>query len=203
MERSIENIWKEGFESDDNIQIPVVQDLYRKKSKLIIERIKSSSRIDNISLVPMAVILAGVFIFMEKPVLGIYVGILILLLFLLNRRKLRQLEDLKLSANTYLYLTNYYSKIKGLQKYYTILLGIGLPVLILPGYYLYFRGTTVLSTFDGMMLQYQILVVAILSIVLSAIGVLSYRISTHLIYSKLLTRLEEIIKDLEELMKAN
>lgn len=200
MERSIENIWKDGFESDENIQIPVVRDLYRKKSKLIIERIKTSSRLDNMSLIPIAVISAAVFIILEKPILGLYVGTLMLLLFLLNRRKLRQLEELKLSANTYLYLKDYYSKVKGLQKYYTILLGVGLPLLILPGYFLYFQGTPVRSLFDGLMLHYQIILVFIISIILSALGIFSYKLSTHLIYSKMLTRLEEVINDMEELM---
>ena len=200
MERSIENLWKEGFESEKSIQIPVIRDLYQKKSKLVIEKIKSSSKLDNMSLIPLAIILAGIFIFLNKPILGAYVAALILILFILNRKKLRQLEELNLGANTYLYLKDYYSEIKGLQKYYTILLGLGLPILILPGYFLYFQGTPVMSLFNGLDLHFQIMLVAILSLVLSGLGVFSYRLSTHLLYSKLISKLEEIISDMEELV---
>lgn len=199
MERSIENIWKEGFESEDSIQIPVIRDLYRKKSKLIIERIKSTSRTDNISLIPIAIILAGIFIFLGKPILGVYVASLILFLFLLNRRRLRKLNELKLSDNTYLYLKSYYSQVKALQKYYTILLGIGLPLLILPAYWMYFKDSAVISAFlefDGFL---QLVILIIVALLMSGLGILSYRLSFHILYSKLFYRLKGIIQDMEEL----
>ncbi|MDZ7847166.1 MAG: hypothetical protein U5L96_10560 [Owenweeksia sp.] len=50
MERSIENIWKTGFETKTDLLVPKVARLYKKKSKLVIERLKRSFKIDNAGL---------------------------------------------------------------------------------------------------------------------------------------------------------
>lgn len=201
MEKSIENIWKEGFESNKSFKLPLVKDLYTRKSKLIIDNIKSTSKWDNISLIPMAIILFGVFIFLDKVVLGSYVGILLILLFFLNKRMMKNLDQFNPNSNTYQYLTNYYSQLKTIQKYYTKLLAIGVPIFIIPAYCMYFKETPMMSNFKGLDISLQILIFVIIALFLSGIGLISYKLSTHLLYGKLITRIEEIIKDMEELMK--
>lgn len=201
MERSIENIWKEGFESNKSFKLPLVKDLYTRKSKLIIDNIKSTSKWDNISLIPIAIILFGLFTYLDKLLLGIYVGALILSLFFLNKKMLKRIDQFNPNSNTYEYLINYYSQLKAIQKFYTKLLAIGPPILIIPAYWMYFQGTPVMSGFMGLEIYIQILLVAAIAILLSGLGVLSYKLSTHLVYGKLITRIEEIINDMEELMK--
>jgi hypothetical protein len=201
MERSIENIWKEGFESDKSFKLPLVKDLYTTKSKLIIDKIKSTSKWDNISLIPMAVVLFGLFTYLDKLLLGIYVGALILSLFFLNKKMLKRIDQFNPNSNTYEYLINYYSQVKAIQKFYTKLLAIGPPILIIPAYWMYFQGTPVMSGFMGLEIYIQILLVAAIAILLSGLGVLSYKLSTHFLYGKLITRIEEIINDMEELEK--
>lgn len=201
MEKSIENIWKEGFESNKSFKLPFVKDLYTRKSKLIIDNIKSTSKWDNISLIPMAIILFGVFIFLDKVVLGSYVGVLLILLFFLNKRMMKNLDQFNPNSNTYQYLTNYYSQLKTIQKYYTKLLAIGVPIFIIPAYCMYFKETPMMSNFKGLDISLQILIFVIIALLLSGIGLISYKLSTHLLYGKLITRIEEIIKDMEELMK--
>ena len=201
MERSIENIWKEGFESNKSFKLPLVKDLYTRKSKLIIDNIKSTSKWDNISLIPIAIILFGLFTYLDKLLLGIYVGALILSLFFLNKKMLKRIDQFNPNSNTYEYLINYYSQLKAIQKFYIKLLAIGPPILIIPAYWMYFQGTPVMSGFMGLEIYIQILIVAAIAILLSGLGVLSYKLSTHLVYDKLITRIEEIINDMEELMK--
>jgi hypothetical protein len=201
MERSIENIWKEGFESDKSFKLPLVKDLYTRKSNLIIDKIKSTSKWDNISLIPMAIFLFGLFTYLDKLLLGIYVGALILSLFFLNKKMLKRMDQFNPNSNTYEYLINYYSQVKAIQKFYTKLLAIGPPILIIPAYWMYFQGTPVMSGFMGLETYIQILIVAAIAILLSGVGVLSYKLSTHLVYGKLITRIEEIIDDMEELEK--
>jgi len=201
MERSIENIWKEGFESDKSFKLPVIKDLYNQKSKLIIDRIRATSKKDNISLIPIAILQFVLFVFLGKILLGAYIGVLLIFLFILNKRMLKKLDQLDLSSNTYYYLTNYYSKLKEIQQFYTSLLAIGFPIIIIPCYWMYFQETPIMTNFMSLDLILQILVVAALALVLSGLGVASYRLSTQLLYAKLITRLEEIIKDMEALMK--
>ncbi|WP_026837449.1 hypothetical protein [Gillisia sp. JM1] len=201
MERSIENIWKEGFESNKSFKLPFVKDLYTRKSNLIIDKIKSTSKWDNISLIPMAIFLFGLFTYLDKLLLGIYVGALILSLFFLNKKMLKKMDQFNPSSNTYEYLINYYSQLKAIQKFYNKLLAIGPPILIIPAYWIYFQGTPVMSNFMGLDIYFQILLVAAIAILLSGLGMLSYKLSTHLVYGKLISRIEEIINDMEELEK--
>ena len=201
MERSIENIWKEGFESEKSFKLPLVKDLYTRKSKLIIDKIKSASKWDNLSLIPMALVLFGLFVFLGKILLGFYLGALLILLFFLNKKMLKKLEVFNTSSNTYQYLINYDAQLKAIQRFYTKLLAIGLPILIIPAYWMYFQRTPMMSAFIGLDILFQIFVVLVISILLSGLGVLSYKLSTHLVYGKLITRIEEIINDMEELDK--
>lgn len=201
MERSIENIWKEGFESNKSFDLPVMKDLYKRKSKLIINKIKSTSRKDNISLIPIAIFLFAIFAFLDRAMLGTYLGFLILLLFILNKRMLKKLDQVDLTSNTYQYLKNYYSQLKGIQRYYTRLLAIGLPILIIPGYWMYFQGTAIMAGFNSLDVYIQVLLLGITAIILSGLGVFCYRLSTHIVYGKLIARLKEVINDMETLMK--
>ncbi|SDR71922.1 hypothetical protein SAMN04487764_0404 [Gillisia sp. Hel1_33_143] len=201
MERSIENIWKEGFESDKSLKSPLVKDLYTKKSKLIIDKIKSASKWDNLSLIPMALVLFGLFVFLGKMLLGFYLGALLILLFFLNKKMLKKVDGFNSSANTYLYLINYDTQLKAIQRFYTKLLAIGLPILIIPAYWLYFQGTPLISGFMGADMSFQILIVVAIALLLSGLGVLSYKLSTHVVYGKLIKRIEAIIHDMEELEK--
>jgi len=201
MERSIENIWKEGFESDKSFKLPVIKDLYNQKSKLIIDRIRATSKKDNISLIPIAILQFGLFVFLGKILLGAYIGVLLIFLFILNKRMLKRLDILDLSSNTYHYLTEYHSKLKEIQRFYTSLLSIGLPVIIIPGYWMYFQGTPIMTDFMSLDLIFQIITIVVTAVLLSGLGVIGYKLSVQLLYAKSITRLEEIIKDMEALMK--
>lgn len=201
MEKSIENIWKEGFGTDKSFELPVIRNLYNKKSKLIIDKVRTTSKKDNIGLIPIAIVLFALLAFFNKLVLGIYVSSLLSMLFILNTRKLKDLDRLDLGSNTYLYVVNYQRELKGLQSFYTKLLGIGLPLAVIPGYWLFFQETPVMDSFQSLDMSIQGMILAATAVILSGIGVLSYRLSIHFLYGKLMTRLEVIISDMEEFMK--
>lgn len=201
MERSIENIWKEGFEAEGNISAPVVSDLYHKKSKLLIDKFRTASKKDNISIIPIAIMLLLGLIFLGKVYLGIYVSILLFSMFFLNKRNLVKLNQISLSSSTYQYLKDYQLRLKEMQKFYIGLLGIGLPILVIPAYLMFFSGAPAMAAFKDLDLVVQITGILVVALVLSGMGILSYRLSTHLIYTKLLTRLDDIIADMEELMQ--
>ena len=56
MGKSIETIWKEGFLKNDALLAPKLNNLYNQKSKHLIEKIKKVSKIDNLSIIPVALI---------------------------------------------------------------------------------------------------------------------------------------------------
>ncbi|SHG13059.1 hypothetical protein SAMN05444483_10563 [Salegentibacter echinorum] len=201
MERSIENIWKEGFQAEEKLSAPVISNLYKRKSKLVIQQIKNRSKKDNLSLIPVALIMFGVLAFIGKALLGLYVVVLISALFFLNKKTLKNLEAIDIKTNTYEYLITYRNQIKNITTKTTWLLGIGLPIAIIPAYWIFFDGTKVMTNFKELALGIEILIVVGMTLVLLLLGVLSYRLSTRMMYARLLERLESTIEDMEELMK--
>ena len=200
MEKSIENIWKKGFEAEERLSAPVISNLYKKKSRLVIQKINSTAKKDNLSLIPVAIIISGVFIFIGKVVLGIYVAILLLALFFLNKKLLKKLQNLDIKDSTYTYLLNYRSQVKYILRYSTWLMGLGFPLVTIPAYWMFFRGSKVLVNFKQLDLSLGILLILGLAILLSILGILIYHIVTHMVYGRLLSKLESTIEDMEDLM---
>ncbi|MDT0647920.1 hypothetical protein RM545_14565 [Zunongwangia sp. F260] len=202
MERSIENIWKKGFEAEEKLSVPVVSNLYERKSTLLIEQIKRTTRKDNFSLIPVGVVIFFILVFMGKVVLGFYVAALITALYFLNKKKLKELETLDVKNSTYDYLLDYRNQVKSIVKFSTWLMGVGFPLVAIPAYWIFFRGSEIMSNFEQLDLALELLIVAGMAVLLFILGILAYRISTAVIYGKLLVRLESTIEDMEELMKA-
>jgi hypothetical protein len=201
MERSIENIWKKGFEAEEKLSAPVVSNLYERKSKLLVEQIKRTTRKDNFSLIPVGAVIFGILVFMGKVILGFYVAALITALYFLNQRKLKELEMLDVKNSTYDYLLNYRNQIKSIMKFSTRLMGVGFPLVSIPAYWLFFKDSAIMNKFGQLDLASELLIVAGMAALLSILGILAYRVSTAVIYGKLLVRLESTIEDMEELMK--
>ena len=202
MERSIENIWEKGFEAENKISVPVISNLYKKKSGLIIQQISNTSKKDNLSLLPMAVVIFGVFAFIGKVMLGIYLAVFIIALFFLNKKMLNDLKDLDIKDNTYNYLLRYRNQVKRIIIYTTWLIGLGLPLVTLPAYWMFFRDAKVFAKFKQLDFTMEMLLIIGMAVFLSILGILSYRLVTKIVYGRLLARLESIIEDMEDLMKA-
>ncbi|WP_081208671.1 hypothetical protein [Salegentibacter sediminis] len=202
MERSIENIWKKGFKAEEKLSLPVISNLYKRKSGLIIDQISNTSKKDNLSLLPMAVVIFGVFAFIGKVMLGIYLAVFIIALFFLNKKMLNDLKDLDIKDNTYNYLLRYRNQVKRIIIYTTWLIGLGLPLVTLPAYWMFFRGTKVFAKFKELDFTMEMLLIIGMAVFLSILGILSYRLVTKIVYGRLLARLESIIEDMEDLMKA-
>ncbi|MDT0675066.1 hypothetical protein [Autumnicola musiva] len=201
MEKSIENIWKKGFEAEEKLSAPVVSNLYERKSALLIEQIKRATKKDNLSLIPVGVVIFGILVFMGKLLLGFYVAALITVLYFLNKKKLKELDTLDVRNSTYDYLLNYRTQVKSIMRYSTWLMGVGFPLVTIPAYWMFFRGSKLMTGFKQLPLSEEILIFSGVAALLSVLGVLAYRISTKIIYGSLLAKLESTIEDMEELMK--
>lgn len=202
MERSIENIWKKGFEAEKKLSAPVVSNFYERKSALLIEQMKRTTKKDNFSLIPVGVVIFGILIFMGQLILGLYFAVLITLLYFSNKRKLKELETLDVKNSTYNYLLNFRNQVKSIMRHSTWLVGVGFPLVTIPAYWIVFRDTKVMTIFTQLGLAEEIFIVLGLAVLFSILGILGFRLSTTIIYGKLLARLESTIEDMEELMKA-
>ncbi|WP_029034189.1 hypothetical protein [Salinimicrobium terrae] len=201
MENSIETIWTKGFLKEEVLAAPRINNLYQKKSKLLIEELKKTYRTDNRGIIPLAILAVIGFSVAGHVIVGLYVMALMMGMFFLNKNKLVSLEEISIESTTYDYLLKYREMLFHLKTFYTRLLGFGLPVAGLFGYFLFFRNSAILK--DLLQLE-EIYIIGILlgiSLVLSALGILAYRISLQLMYGKFLLKLEDMIADMNELRK--
>lgn len=201
MEKSIENIWNEGFLKNESLLAPKISSLYNQKSKLLLERFKRTYQVDNKSLIPLAVIVGIGTAFWGQILLGLYLMFLFLSLYFINKKLLNDLEKIQITSSSYNYLMEYRKIINSIINFYTKLIALGTPIAGLIGYWLYFRNTEIyreLLEKDFWMVTGIILAIGI---GLSLIGLISYKLTSELVYGKYIRKLDDIIHDMQELAK--
>lgn len=201
MEKSIEAIWTKGFLKEEHVAAPKLNNLYNRKSLLLIEKFKRTYRTDNRSLIPIALVSAVGFGIAGHLILGVYIMTLMFLLYFLNKKRLTSLEKINIDTTSYKYLVQYREMFFGLKAYYIKLLGVGLPLTGIFGYYLFFRNTALFESFMEIKLVYLIGIIMAVAGFLSALGIIAYLLSVKILYGNLLKKLDEMIMDMEELQK--
>ena len=197
MDKSIEEIWSKGFQDEKYLIPPVINDLYTKKSILTVDKLKSVSKKDNWSLIPLSIITLIFFIIKSKLLFGLYISALMLSLFFLNRKKLKFLNTINTSQSCIQYLGKLQKMIKNNMKFTTCLLGIGLPFFGYVGLCIFiFESNTenfILETYSSK----QLLIKSIIILMsLSVIGITSFRLSNYLVYGRLIKKIDEMIDEL-------
>ena len=202
MDKSIEEIWSKGFQDEKYLIPPVINDLYTKKSILTVDKLKSVSKKDNWSIIPLSIITLIFFIIKSKLLFGLYISALMLSLFFLNRKKLKFLNTINTSQSCIQYLGKLQKMIKNNMKFTTCLLGIGLPFFGYVGLCIFiFESNTenfILETYSSK----QLLIKSIIILMsLSVIGITSFRLSNYLVYGRLIKKIDEMIDELNLLKK--
>jgi len=202
MDKSIEEIWSTGFQNNKYLIPPVIVDLYHKKSILTVDKLKSTSKKDNWSIIPIAIITLIFFIIKSKLILGIYIAALMLSMFFLNRKQLAFLETINTSESCFDYLKKLQKWIKNNVKFYTRLLGIGLPLFAYVGCCIFILES---NQYEYILESYSFKKLLTISISIlasfSIIGIVSYRVSNYLIYGRLIKKIDEMVDELDFLKK--
>ena len=202
MDKSIEEIWSEGFQDEKYLIPPVINDLYTKKSILTVDKLKSVSKKDNWSIIPLSIIILIFFIIKSKLLFGLYITTLMLSLFFLNRKKLKFLQTINTSQSCFQYLGKVQEMIKNNVKSTTRLLGIGLPFFGYVGLCIFIFESNmenfILETYS---LKQLLIKSIILLISLSVIGIISFRLTNYLVYGRLIKKIDEMINELDLLKK--
>lgn len=201
MEKSIETIWTKGFLTEEELTAPKINNLYRKKSRLLIEKLRRTYRIDNKSILPLAILAVVGFSVAGHIILGVYIMTLMLFMFFLNKKMLTSLESISINSTSYDYLLEYRKMFFQLKKFYIRLLGLGLPVAGMVGYYLFFRNSLVLHDFLQLDPVYIMGIILGIAVALSALGISAYLLSLKVVYGRFIQKLDEMIADMEELRK--
>lgn len=216
MEKSIENIWKEGFLKKDALIAPKINNLYNQKSIHIIDKFKRMFKINLIAIIAFSFVFLVVSIFVGIPWMGIIFFIALSVLVFINKKLLNDLEKIEKGVSSYQYLKAFNDWIKKqisinvkISKFlYPIIfisfiigfwfkeaegmpLGERLVIEILYGFpdiYLVF-GIPLLG----------IVIVIIILILLATFGGGIYKWDLNLVYGRVFKKLEQLLTDMEHL----
>ncbi|MGK0413358.1 MAG: hypothetical protein ACJA1B_001561 [Polaribacter sp.] len=198
MEKSINDIWKKGFENSNELTSPKTVNLYNQKSKILLEKIKKTYQTDNKSLLPIAILFAIAFSIAGHILLGIYGMIIMIGLFFFNRNLLINLENIRITSSNYDYLIAYKRAIEKVVSATYKLVGFGLPIILLIGFWIYFKDTNRYLDIikETSTLKISLIVLSLAGFI-SLVGISIYKITNNLLYKKHLNDLDAIISDLE------
>ncbi|CAL2103594.1 conserved membrane protein of unknown function [Tenacibaculum sp. 190130A14a] len=203
MEKSIEKIWNEAFIDEQSLIAPKVIDIYNQKSKSIINKIKRTYEFDNKGLLPMAgiVIIGG--ILLSETIIGAYGAFLILCLYVFNTKLLSRFNTIDVKSDNLTYLKNYRSIITGITNATKKLFIFAIPLAVLSIFILAYniKETSFLSKFisnDTTLLQMGGIGLLV-AIAVGIIGLAVFTISTKIVYGTLISKLDDVINEIEEI----
>lgn len=216
MERSIENIWKEGFLKGDALVAPKINDLYNQKSIHIIDKLKRMFKINLIAIVAFSILFLIVSIFIGIPIMGGLFMAALMVMVLINKRLLNDLEKIDKGVNSYQYLkavNQWVAKQVTINKKMSrFLYPIFFLSFILGFWFQNAEGTFLgerivgefLIRFPNMYLIYGVPLIGIVIVVLvmgllAVVGGRIYRWDLNLVYGRVFKKMNELLTDLESL----
>ena len=104
MEKSIENIWKDGFLKSDALVAPKINNLYNQKSIHIIDKFKRMFKINLIAIVVFSFAFLIVSFIVGIPITGIIFFVTLTVLVFINKKLLNDLEKIDFGTSSYQYL---------------------------------------------------------------------------------------------------
>jgi hypothetical protein len=207
MEKSIETIWKEGFLAADALVAPKLNNLYTQKSIHIVEKFKRMFRTNLWAIVIGAILFLGLSFVVGLPVMGIMLLLIAGAIVLVNRILQKRLMEIDPNMNSYEYIKSFDRWLKEqidinarMARFYypffflAMVMGFWfsdyLPLITrhLPSIYLV-NGIPV----------FWILGVLIIMGILYAVGGRLYKWDLHIVYGRILKKLDEILSDMERL----
>jgi len=211
MKKSIEQIWKEGFIDENALIAPKVNDLYNQKSKNVVDKLEHMFELNHKGVLIGASIFFAVLSFLGAPLFGLYIVLLFVLLVVVGRIQLKQLQNIDKSIGSYQYLTAFNEWFEQSCEQYTKIYRVFYPLLFLScitrfgvsenGLKVINKvielqpGEPVIAGVPWMIWAPVILITTLLTFGAGAI----YRADVNLVYGRQMTKLRDIIRDMESL----
>ena len=216
MERSIENIWKEGFLKSDALVAPKINNLYNQKSIHIIDKFKRMFKINLIAIVVFSFVFLIVSFFVGIPITGVMFFITLSIFVFINKKLLNGLDKIDMGISSYQYLKVFNQWIKKQvsinEKISKFLYPIIFISMILGFWFKDAQGMAlgkrlvneVLKAFPDIYLVYGIpligIVIALLiTILLGFFGGRIYKWDLNIVYGRVFRKLKELMTDIESL----
>jgi hypothetical protein len=216
MERSIENIWKEGFLKSDALVAPKINNLYNQKSIHILEKFKRMFKINLIAIVAFSFIFLIVSFFVGIPITGVMIFVTFSVLVFINKKLLKGLDKINKGLSSYQYLKTFNEWMKEQiainKKMSTFLYPIIFMAMVLGFWFKDAKGmplgerlvNKILYSFPDIYLIYGVPLIGIIIMVL-ILGLLVffggriYMWDFNIVYGRVYRKLGELITDIESL----
>ena len=216
MERSIENIWKEGFLKSDALVAPRINDLYNQKSIHIIDKFKRMFKINLIAIVAFSFVFLLVSFFVGIPITGAIFFVTLSILVMINKKLLNDLEKVDMGVSSYQYLKSFNQWIRKQvsinKKMSKFLYPIVFMSLILGFWFMDAEGiplgerlvSEILYGFPDTYLIFGIpligiVIVLVILVFLVFFGGRIYKWDLNIVYGRVFKKLEELMADIESL----
>jgi hypothetical protein len=216
MEKSIENIWKEGFLKSDALVAPKINNLYNQKSIHIIDKFKRMFRINLIAIVAFSFIFLIVSFFVGIPITGCIFFVTLSVLVFINKKLLNDLDKIDKGVSSYQYLKAFSEWIKKQvainMKLSKFLYPIVFMSMILGFWFKDAEGiplgerlvSEILIGFPNIYMVYGIPLIGIVIVLLILallvhFGGRIYKWDLNIIYGRVFKKLEELMTDIESL----
>ena len=216
MEKSIENIWKEGFLKSDALVAPKLNNLYNQKSKHVIDKFKRMFKINLIAIVVFAFVILVATTLNGLPIIGVSWFLILIALVVVNKKLTGSLEKIDYHKNSYDYLMSFN---KWLQEQMAInrkMARLYYPLFFLSVvvgfWFIDAEGVSLGQRLVGEVLYgfpdiYMISGVPLIGIVfviiiaglLMLFGGRIYNLDVKIVYGRMFKKIKELITDLEEL----
>lgn len=203
MEKSIENIWKEGFKVDNNLLAPKVTNLYNKKSTHLVSKISRMLRCEVKVLIPLSIfILVFNVVIGNEFWTGIPAAIWCVAWYFIAKKQTEKMTYSDNSLSCFEYLKSFQKRVKKGFKFYEKILLTGTPLFLLPLIiYTYFNSIDKnLGEIFG--IGDVTAPNALLFLLIPLFTVFSYlvfKIALWFGYGKVMAKLNALIKDMEAL----
>ena len=216
MEKSIETIWKEGFLKSNALVAPKLNDLYNKKSEHIVDKFTRMFKINLIAITAGSFLVVGLSYLVQIPYMGIGLFLILNVLVLINKKMMNGLAKIDKNVNSFQYLKSFDGWMKeqiSINEKFSRILYPFIFLSILTGFWFGGLGGDVpgeslvqelSAKYPDMILVLGLPLYGLLAGLL-VIGLLVYfggkiyRWDLNVVYGRVLRKLEEIIKDMEEL----
>jgi hypothetical protein len=215
MEKSIEQIWKTGFLDSEALIAPKVNDLYARKSQHVIEKFKRMFRFNLKAIAVGGILGLGGLFLLKLPLTGIVFFITLVVVFVVNKRELDDLEKVDKCLSSYEYLKSFDHWMKDqvslnarMAKFYYpfIFLGASMGLWLSvhgPRLYEWILGTSSAEwQINGIPAAYLI-PVGLITILLWHFGDRLYRMELNAFYGPVMGKLDELLADIEALRRDN
>lgn len=134
MNKSIENIWKEGFTNKD-IVIPKINDFYNKKSISLVDKVINTFKKQVAFLIPLGVCFFFYNIWLDNDnaaFWGAMSALPCLVWYYLGKRQIKTIEDIDYKASSYQYLVSIREKLERIERFNKRLVLSSVPITLLP-----------------------------------------------------------------------